>query len=177
MATPQEPEGLEPLLRQVEAELVQRLEEACESDVTDIRGETTGELFKLEERLHAAARAAEQAVQIRRAMRRQGRATPGESVREFTDAGGREWRAWVVIPGRVRSKEDAERYLGEYARGWLAFEALDGSARRRLPGFPENWRSLDDAGLERLMRRAPEVPVRRVVEQRGGERPTDEGSA
>lgn len=161
MTTPREPDRLEPLLRQVEAELVHHLEEACEADVDDIRSETTGELFKLEESLHAAARAAEQAVEIRRRMRRQPQRAPADSVREFTDSAGREWRAWVVIPGRVRSKEDAERYLGEYARGWLAFEALDGSARRRLPGYPEDWRSLNDQGLAMLMRKAPEVPVRR----------------
>lgn len=172
MTTPREPDRLEPLLRQVEAELVHHLEEACEADVDDIRSETTGELFKLEESLHAAARAAEQAVEIRRRMRRQPQRAPSESVREFTDAEGREWRAWVVIPGRVRSKEDAERYLGEYARGWLAFEALDGSARRRLPEYPDDWRSLSAEGLQSLMRKAPEVPVRKP-EPRDDERRPD----
>jgi|SRR5688500_11282547 hypothetical protein len=170
MTTPQEPERLEPLLRQVEAELVQHLEEACEVDTDDIRGESTGELFRLEEQLHAAARAAEQAVEIRRRMRQGPQGAPADTVREFTDAAGREWRAWVVIPGRVRSKEHAERYLGEYARGWLAFEALDGSARRRLPGYPEDWRSLSDEGLAKLMAKAPEVQVRRS-EPPGTDRP------
>lgn len=162
MTTPQEPERLEPLLRQVEAELVQHLEEACDVDTEDIRNESTGELFKLEVQLHAAARAAEQAVEIRRRMRQRPQGGTDESVREFTDAAGREWRVWVVIPGRVRSKEHAERYLGEYARGWLAFEALDGSARRRLPGYPEDWHSLSDEGLEMLLRKAPEVQTRKA---------------
>ena len=172
MTTPRESERLEPLLRQVEAELVHHLEEACEADTDDIRGETTGELFKLEERLHAAARAAEQAVEIRRRMRQDPDAAPADSVREFIDSAGHEWRVWVVIPGRVRSKEHAQRYLGAYAHGWLAFEALDGSARRRLPDYPEDWRSLSDEGLETLMRKAPEVPVRRSEgPAQGEERP------
>lgn len=173
MTTPRESERLEPLLRQVEAELVHHLEEACEADTEDIRSETTGELFKLEERLHAAARAAEQAVEIRRRMRQQPEGGPDDAVREFTDSAGREWRVWVVIPGRVRSKEHAQRYLGEYARGWLAFEALDGSARRRLPGYPDDWRSLSAEGLQSLMRKAPEVPVRKPEPRDDERRPDD----
>ena len=163
MTTPHEPERLEPLLRQVEAELANHLQEACESESSDLREESTGELFKLEETLFAAARAAEQALQIRRRMRQTPDGAPAETVREFTDSTGREWRAWEVVPGRVRtrSKEESERYLGEYSQGWLAFEALDGSARRRLPSFPDDWRSLSDEGLEGLMKRAPEVPGRK----------------
>ena len=170
MTTPHEPERLEPLLRQVEAELVHHLHAACESGPADIREESTGELFKLEETLFAAARAAEQAVEIRRRMRQKPDGTPAETVREFVDARGREWRTWEVVPGRVRTrtKEDSERYLGDYSRGWLAFEALDGSARRRLPHYPDDWRALSDEALEALMKRAPEVPTRKP-EGRSGE--------
>ncbi len=176
MTTPHEPERLEPLLRQVESELAQHLQEACESDASDLREESTGELFKLEETLFAAARAAEQAVEIRRRMRQKPDGAPAESVREFTDSTGREWRAWEVVPGRIRtrSKEDSERYLGEYSHGWLAFEALDGSARRRLPAYPDDWRSLSDEGLEALMKRAPEVHVKKSDGRIDGEaRPGD----
>ena len=174
MTTPQrEPDGLDPVLRQVEAELSHHLQEACEAEASDLREETTGELLKLEESLFAAAKAAEQAVRIRRKMRQQPAGAPPEAVREFTDSEGREWRVWAVVPGRMRSKEQAERYLGDYARGWLAFEALDGSARRRLPNHPDDWRALDDVALERLMRGAPEVPARRREGPEGMPRPDD----
>jgi hypothetical protein len=177
MTTPNEPERLEPLLRQVESELAQHLQEACESESSDLREESTGELFKLEETLFAAARAAEQAVEIRRRMRQQPGGTPAESVREFTDSAGREWRAWEVVPGRIRTRsKESERYLGEFSRGWLAFEALDGSARRRLPTYPDDWRSLSDEGLEALMKRAPEVPTKRT-EGRSDDEPRRRGDA
>ena len=169
MTTPQQPEPLEPLLRQVESELAQHLHEACEAQPVRLSDESTGELFKLEETLFAAARAAEQAVEIRRRMRQMPDGSPAETVREFADAAGREWRVWAVVPGRVRPKGDSERYLGEYSHGWLAFEALDGSERRRMPNYPDDWRSLSDASLEALLRKAPEVPVRRHEERAGGE--------
>jgi hypothetical protein len=83
-----------------------------------------------------------------------------------------------VVPGRVRtrSKENSERYLGEYSRGWLAFEALDGTARRRLPAYPDDWRALSDEALEGLMKRAPEVHVRKTEGRSDGEAHPGDGT-
>lgn len=55
---------LTPALRQVEEELASQLDEACEA--TDVAGESTGELIRLEETLSFAARTAKEAVSLRR---------------------------------------------------------------------------------------------------------------
>jgi hypothetical protein len=81
-------------------------------------------------------------------------------VREFTDDRGQQWRVWQVRP-RSAGRANAERYLGQYAKGWLAFEAIAGDLRKRLPGFPENWLRMRDEELEGLRRRALDVPQRK----------------
>lgn len=62
-----ENDPLRPMLREAEADLTQRLEEAC--SVRDVKDESTGELMRLEETLLEAARAAKQAVSVRRRLR------------------------------------------------------------------------------------------------------------
>ena len=82
-------------------------------------------------------------------------------VREFQDQGGRPWRAWSVTPG-LRPGRDAKRYLGEFHGGWLCFEALDGSARRRLPRYPAGWVSLEEQQLDHLLQNAIDAPERKL---------------
>lgn len=137
--------------------------------------ESTGELMRLEEALSSAARAAEHALKLRRQLRESGGSAepddPGDSVREFRDAHGIRWRVWAVRPPRERLEAGGERFLAEYREGWLAFEALDESARRRLPAFPEDWMALDEAGLRQLLESA--TPVRPRL---GRDRPRERGS-
>ncbi len=59
------------------------------------------------------------------------------ALRTFTDEKGRNWRAWDVVP-------DAPTALvGEqYRHGWLCFELEDGSHRRRITSYPENWATI-----------------------------------
>lgn len=161
-----------------EAELQRRLSEACASDSGDVSEETTGELMRLEESLLAAARAAEHAISLRRAAPAPAdfdaasseasasalaaERSSAESVRDFTTRDGRKWRVWMVLPEHLGRRADSERYLGEFHNGWLAFERHDGSARRRLPNFPADWREQDDDGLELLLAQAVVAPQRKV---------------
>ena len=65
-----------------------------------------------------------------------------ERIRDFVDANGCEWRAWAVIPGQASTS--STRNLGDLRNGWLAFESLSGSGKRRLIDFPDDWMMLDD---------------------------------
>jgi hypothetical protein len=79
-------------------------------------------------------------------------------VREFSDDQGKPWRAWSVVPGL--SKGSGGQFLGDFQTGWICFESLGTSARRRLP-FPQSkWLSLTDEDLVRLLERAIDAPLR-----------------
>lgn len=170
MTSPGGQEGTTETLNRARAELARQLGDACERAADGELPETTGELLRLEDNLLAAARATEHMIAIRRQARgdREVSQSPEErlaadnleGIREFRDRGGVEWRAWSVIPGRASGKV-SQRYLGELRSGWLAFETLDGSARRRLAPFPSNWMGASDEELQRLLDQAVDAPVRR----------------
>ncbi|HEU4748393.1 MAG TPA: hypothetical protein VFS56_07815, partial [Gemmatimonadaceae bacterium] len=61
------------------------------------------------------------------------------AVREFQDASGRNWRAWPVTPEVTHSQGASRRSLGDFQEGWICFEALDNSGRRRLPKRGRRW--------------------------------------
>jgi hypothetical protein len=141
------------------------------------------ELLRLEEDLLAAARAAEQAVRLRRQLGERPAGPHGSDdsttpapepapdqdaiayrVREFNDHERGQWRVWQVRP-RSGGRANAERYLGQYAKGWLAFELIGGDLRRRLPNFPEDWLYMTDEELERMRQRGVEVPQRKSEER------------
>jgi hypothetical protein len=82
-------------------------------------------------------------------------------LREFTDAAGRGWRAWPVTPGLDRRTGSDRRFLGDFEEGWICFEALDSSARRRLPCRMPNWSGIEAGDLQRLLDRAIDAPVRK----------------
>lgn len=96
--------------------------------------------------------------------------------RMFSDASGREWLVWDVIPMSVgrqdeasqrdipadlpdRSRRDTPRSSAHLppalAGGWLCFES--GADRRRLGPIPPGWDQLADGDLERLLDRADRV--------------------
>jgi hypothetical protein len=199
MTQPLEPDPLPSTLRAFEAELSQRLGEACEK--VHVSEESTGELMRLEETLLDAARVAKQAVSVRRKLRtrreaerdskrdaeRQARlasaaaamasgadghagsdgandassvdvAPADVAVRNLVDPAGVEWQIWEVTPSRA-SRTGA--LLSAYRDGWLAFESVDGSRHRRLPGFPRDWTRLTNLELEKLLARAEEVRRKR----------------
>jgi hypothetical protein len=82
-------------------------------------------------------------------------------VREFRDSDGQLWRAWPVTPGQARPGRTAQRYLGEFHKGWICFEALESSARRRLAGQPAGWTELQERELCDLLQQAINAPQRK----------------
>jgi hypothetical protein len=173
---------LEPVLRDAEAELKRLLHEACVAEESGVTSESTAEIRRLEDTLLSAAVAAKQTVALRqhireRSERGEARNTEddapehesaaadepshSDTIREFRDAEGRMWRAWPVTPGRARSDSSVGRYLGEYHRGWICFETLDSSMRRRLPREQSNWNELTDDQLEDLLQQAISAPPRK----------------
>jgi hypothetical protein len=178
---------LEPVLRDAEAELRSRLRDACEAEANGVSTESASEIRRLEDSLLAAAVAAEQTIALRRhiAQRKaemtdhaEGSANlsdehgePVLKVREFRDSEGRLWRAWPVTPGQARPGRMATRYLGEFHKGWICFEALESSARRRLPKQPERWTELDQPELCQLLEEAINAPQRKSRNERDDQPP------
>lgn len=175
---PRDTDPLEPVLRDAEEELHRRLAEACTAEAEGIDSESTAEIRRLEDSLLAAAVAAEQTIVLRRRMaHRESRTAddmppsskgsepndvepPTTRVREFRDATGQLWRAWPVTPGQARQGRTAERYLGDFHKGWICFESLETPARRRLPQQRPDWSALNEAELVRLLDQAISAPQR-----------------
>ena len=160
-------------LQHTEAELAEKLEEACVPDTREVSEESTAELAKLSDSLLAAARAAKDVVSLRKRRHQQvgkvDQPAEGEAIREFTDSVGRSWRVWAVTPTRSRTAK-RESNLGEFEQGWLAFETLDEELRKRLPHYPAEWRSMTDAKLQELLGLAVEAPTRRLEQRRADPR-------
>ncbi|MFN2564163.1 MAG: hypothetical protein ABR499_04040 [Gemmatimonadaceae bacterium] len=169
---------LEPALKKAQAELAKHLDEACDTPADDVGDVSVDELLHLEEELLAAARAADEAVRLRRRLGERGSAAApgtgtagaappppeaeGGRVRDFRDRQGQAWRVWEVRPGLGRPLSQLHRHLGEYVYGWLAFGCLDNEMRKRLPRFPPDWLQMSDRELEALLHQAIEVPKRRI---------------
>jgi len=81
-------------------------------------------------------------------------------VREFTDDEARPWRAWLVVPGLSKASSSSRQFLGDFQNGWICFEGVGRSARRRLPYRQANWPDITDEELKRLVRQAIDAPVR-----------------
>jgi len=90
---------------------------------------------------------------------------PDTSVREFVDDTGRAWRAWPVVPGLSRSSARGRGFLGDFQDGWICFEGLNTTARRRLPNRQPNWANITDEELQRLLARAIDAPGRPTKRQ------------
>jgi hypothetical protein len=181
MSNHREADPIQPALRRAEAEAARRLEEACdEIDQKDLSQESLDELLRLEDELLAAARAVDATVRLRRELGERTSAGPGSPqstatsaptgaqeespgcrLREFRDDAGKHWRVWEVRPGATGRRINPERYLGEYVKGWLAFECPQDELRKRLPNHPSGWFALADMELDRLLPRAVDVPKRR----------------
>lgn len=68
------------------------------------------------------------------------------AYREFTDEGGRPWRAWDTYP------QKRELVSPGMEGGWLSFEGED--EKRRLAPVPPGWEEGTDAELRLLLRTA-----------------------
>jgi hypothetical protein len=170
MTTPPSPQS-DPIvvaLKHTEAELAEKLQEACVPDAREVSDESTAELAKLSDSLLAAARAAKDVVSLRKQRSERTEidgVTAGETIREFTDRDGKAWRVWAVTPTRSRGSK-RESNLGEFEHGWLAFETLDENLRKRLPHYPPDWRTMSDEKLQDLLGLALEAPTRRLDARR-----------
>ena len=152
-------------------ELGRQLDLACTTPVREIAEETTGQLRRLDDALLAAARTAEGMIALKhreRAERQQADAPAHdeaaddihvERIREFHDRNGCQWRAWAVIPGQASTT--STRNLGALRDGWLAFESMSDSGKRRLASYPADWMTLSDSELELLLETAADAPVRK----------------
>lgn len=90
------------------------------------------------------------------------------AVREFATRDGRQWRAWDVTPDSIEPLTRAEDYLAEcYRDGWVVFETIDGSEKRRLCPPPYGWEHRSDAHLEELVARADILRPRGEIRVRG----------
>jgi hypothetical protein len=201
MTSQKSEDPLEPVLRDAESELKRLLHEACVAEESGVTSDSTAEIRRLEDTLLAAAVAAKQTVALRQHIRERSEAERKETdlrksdsdprknesssteepshpdtIREFRDAEGRMWRAWPVTPGRARSDSSVGRYLGEYHRGWICFETLDSSMRRRLPREQSNWSELTDDQLEDLLQQAISAPPRKGAAAERATMPLQGGS-
>jgi hypothetical protein len=80
------------------------------------------------------------------------------ALRSYSGSDGEEWRVWRVVPDSISFST-----LGEsYRDGWLCFERVDGTDRRRLSmtHVPAEWDALTDERLD-LLRRTAEPATRR----------------
>jgi len=189
-SSPPDRDPLQNLLEDAENELQRRLEEACEAEAHGLSTESTEEIRQLEDNLLAAAMAAKQTIAVRRHMKRRGHAErerpikvdlaadhdaradtlkkeESESeagttmgVREFVDASGQRWSAWLVVPGRSKANASGRRFLGDFQNGWICFEGLGNSARRRLPFRQASWVNVSDDELRDLVQHAIDAPIR-----------------
>jgi hypothetical protein len=87
---------------------------------------------------------------------------PDTRVREFTDDAGRAWRAWPVIPGLSRASASGRSFLGDFQNGWICFEGLESTARRRLPRRHASWATVTDDELQHLLAEAIDAPGREI---------------
>lgn len=86
------------------------------------------------------------------------------ALREFADAGGRQWSAWEVNPSATELLSIPVEQLWRNTTtkpAWLAFECRSPPMRRRLTAYPSDWAELTDEELVRLCERAAEVATRR----------------
>jgi hypothetical protein len=80
------------------------------------------------------------------------------AVREFTDSSGKSWRTWNIDPESIHPLTRAEDYLADcFQVGWLVFETVSGTEKRRLCPYPPRWQDRTDEDLRELLRRAEPV--------------------
>ena len=196
-SAPSQPDPLQPVLDEAEAELRRRLHEACVAEAKGVSTESTQEIRRLEDALLAAAVAARHTVKVRSHMKRRPpeererpisvneaadrkrkvdrtEDSPEETkadehteivdtqVREFRDSTGHAWRAWPVKPGLSRASGSGRSFLGDFQDGWICFEGLNSTARRRLPCRQASWANVSDDDLQRLLAEAIDAPARDI---------------
>jgi hypothetical protein len=160
---------LQPLLRDAEAELRRRLQEACESEAKGVASGSVSEIRQLEDALLSAAVAAENKLTLRRHIKRQDTtqrasrdastakesASASESAIDSTNASGAE--APAVVATGLREFKDS---LGQSWRAWTVTPGLSrmGRAKHFLGDFQLGWVCFENpaAGARRRLPGHPE---------------------
>ena len=94
------------------------------------------------------------------------------AVRTFEDSAGTVWEVFEV----QRSSHKAQAVTAGLELGWLAF--ISSSQKRRLAPYPPQWRTVDDAELERLCASARAARSTGItVDSRSTEHARGEGTA
>ena len=88
--------------------------------------------------------------------------------REFTDSKGVVWRVWDVTPVHLHPVTKSEEFMEPWAGGWLAFESA-AEKRRLVAPYPPQWFEYELDKLEKLLRAAKRVGVRRMESPRSVE--------
>ena len=89
------------------------------------------------------------------------------AVREFTDVDGVRWRAWEIKPEEIHPVTRGEDYLADcFVVGWIVFETMSGSDKRRLCPYPASWAKASHAQLRQLLARAERIPPRKLDAER-----------
>lgn len=74
----------------------------------------------------------------------------------FKDSRGVEWLVTEISDPALRSIPTERLRMPEFQAGWLLFQS--DNTKKRLAPFPDDWRSLGPAELERLCSRAKMAP-------------------
>ena len=64
-----------------------------------------------------------------------------------------------------RASASGRRFLGDFQEGWICFEGLDSTARRRLPRCQTSWASVTEEELQRLLSEAIDAPGRETQQK------------
>ena len=167
MTHPHEPEPLRPMLKAAQSELTKHLDDACEHE--DVDEESTAQLIQLEESLVDAAKAAKQAVSLRRRIGTgHGSADTAESGDEASDADESADRRPSVERRGDRAPATEESAVREFrdARGilWRAWAVTpqqmhpDRPSLNQLGEYSEGWLAFEtEDGSQR--RRLPHHPA------------------
>ena len=76
------------------------------------------------------------------------------------------WKIWSVSSSSFHPRTAGEDFLGDYADGWLCFES--DKERRRLAIYPQDWGSLPDKEILRLLKAAQIVVPHKHTPPRPG---------
>jgi hypothetical protein len=97
-------------------------------------------------------------------------------MREFADGAGRGWRTWDIRPDWIRPWARGQDQLAAwYKVGWLVFETIDASEKRRLCPYPDGWHNLPVSGLCELLERAERIPASKLARERSLEGDAETG--
>ena len=172
MTHPHPGDPLRPMLREAETDLAERLEEACAKH--DVSRETTGELMRLEETLLEAARAAKQAVSVRRRLRSLGAskdgataASTGDSAATGGDRRGSGNGSATTAAHAATSPDDepdsVRDFVDEHRVEWRVWEVIPGRGgagthtEHQLGAFQAGWLAFEaiESGDRRRLRDYP----------------------